>query len=389
MKIIPFRNHGCGSLSFRAALAVLGAVAIAFETHAADGSAGAYGFTGIGSVPYGGPPGSEAYGISADGSTIVGQSGGQAFYWKRSTGIVGLGNGAPYGDLMVAYGVSGDGSVIVGSIAQATNNQAFRWTGSTGVVPLGYLPGQWSSSAEAVSSDGNTVVGYSQGTRSGNAFIWTTSGGMANVNPALAQSAAYAVSDDGKTIVGTVSSGPFRWTSAGGVTRFGAGSDLVAGISGDGSTVVGCRVYVSYVGGSYQVTQQAYSWNASQGMVFLGYLPGTLQMSCALDASGDGSTIVGWADSGSGYKAAIWDAAHGWRDLNQVLASAGVDLVGWDLTSAMAISNDGQIITGSGTDPNGNTEGWVVTLVPEPASLGFLSSLLALAVAWKRRCERR
>src|SRR5664280_1544425 len=222
MKIIPFRNHGCGSLSFRAALAVLGAVAIAFETHAADGSAGAYGFTGIGSVPYGGPPGSEAYGIS-----------------------------------------------------------------------------------------------------------------------------------------------------------------------GDGSTVVGCRVYVSYVGGSYQVTQQAYSWNASQGMDFLGYLPGTLQMSCALDASGDGSTIVGWADSGSGYKAAIWDAAHGWRDLNQVLASAGVDLVGWDLTSAMAISNDGQIITGSGTDPNGNTEGWVVTLVPEPASLGFLSSLLALAVAWKRRCERR
>jgi uncharacterized membrane protein len=252
---------------------------------------------------------------------------------------------------------------------------------------LGYLPGQWSSSAEAVSSDGNTVVGYSQGTRSGNAFIWTPSGGMANVNPA--SYAAYAVSDNGKTIVGTGSSGPFLWTSAGGVTRFGTTSDIVGGISGDGSTVVGCRNYVTYVGGSYQVSQQAHYWNASQGMVFLGYLPGTLQMSCALDASGDGSTIVGWADSGSGYEAVIWDAAHGLRDLNQVLASAGVDLVGWDLTIAMAISNDGQVITGYGTDPNGNTQGWVVTLVPEPASLGFLSSLPALAAAWKRRCERR
>ena len=80
-------------------------------------------------------PGSQAWGISADGKTIVGQSvsdpGPQAFRWTAGDGMVGLGDlsGGPFASL--ASAANADGSVIVGfgkSAASGTNYEAFRWS---------------------------------------------------------------------------------------------------------------------------------------------------------------------------------------------------------------------------------------------------------------------
>lgn len=95
-------------------------------------------------------------------------------------------------------------------------------------------------------------------------------------------------------------------------------------------------------------------------MVGLGFLE-------ALGVSGDGSIIVG-RHSG----AVIWDAAHGVRDVKTVIeTSCPITLNGWFLSSAQAISDDGQTIVGLGTDPNGFTEAWLARIpngsVAEPA----------------------
>lgn len=103
----------------------------------------------------------------------------QAFRWTASGGLVGLGffpgaSAQSFGS-SEAYGVSADGSVVVGASTYGGNiGQAFRWTSATGMVALGVLPGDWSSTATAVSADGSVVVGYSQNLAYGaQAFRWT------------------------------------------------------------------------------------------------------------------------------------------------------------------------------------------------------------------------
>ena len=59
-----------------------------------------------------------------------------------------------------AFGVSADGSVVVGESSSASGTEAFRWTSGGGIAGLGDLPGGgFSSRANAVSGDGSVVVG--------------------------------------------------------------------------------------------------------------------------------------------------------------------------------------------------------------------------------------
>ncbi len=83
-----------------------------------------------------------AAGASYDGSVIVGQSrdstGIQAVRWT-SAGIAALGNMSGIAT-SEANGVSADGSVIVGGAFTASSDaSAFRWTQGTGMQSIGYL----------------------------------------------------------------------------------------------------------------------------------------------------------------------------------------------------------------------------------------------------------
>lgn len=96
-----------------------------------------------------------------------------------------------------------------------------------------------------------------------------------------------------------------------------------------------------------------------------------------LGVSGDGSIIVGMG----GNVAWIWDEVHGMRDLKQVLEQDfSLDLTGWLLREARAVSADGLTIVGEGVNPEGHWEAWRA-VIPEPNTAALLAlGLLVLGV---------
>jgi len=99
------------------------------------------------------------------------------------------------------------------------------------------------------------------------------------------------------------------------------------------------------------------------GMVDLSDGMNGLLGSFATSVSGSGSIIVGYGPTATGDVALIWDADHGMRALEAALAADyQTQIAGWKLLRATAISNDGHTIAGYGTNPQGQTEAWVVKL---------------------------
>lgn len=149
-------------------------------------------------------------------------TGSEAVRWTSDGGTVGL--GLLPGDAVdsAAFGVSADGSVVVGWGRRFQGEgfqpklEAFRWTSDTGMVGLGDLTGNlFESFAFDVSGDGSVVVGYGSTYFGTEAFLWTSDGGMKRlwdvlldqgVNPAANGwsylEVASGISADGNTIVG-------------------------------------------------------------------------------------------------------------------------------------------------------------------------------------------
>jgi probable HAF family extracellular repeat protein len=352
-------------------------------------------FQGLGDLP-GGTFGSQANGVSADGSVVVGRgssaSGLEAFRWTRGGGMVGLGYlpRAGFSFISEGFGASADGSVIVG-YSQGFNQEAFGWTSDDGMVGLGFLPVGSSSIGYAVSNNGAVIVGSSEG----QAFRWTSDGGMVGLGRfpgGRNGSRAHGVSADGAVIVGgsdsASNSEAIRWTTDGGMIGLGylPGPGIHSwafGVSADGSVIVGESFSASGV--------EAFRWTVDGGMVGLGDLAGGYFDSHANSASGDGSVVVGQGNSGLGPEAFHWSESGGMVSLKGLLTSQGVDLTGWTLTEATGISDNGQTIVGYGINPNGQYEAWIATTVPEPSSWALAMSALiggAVAVAGRRRKAR-
>ena len=117
---------------------------------------------------------SEAYGISGDGSTVVGNASGQAFVWTAETGMVGIGN-LGMGKRGAAYGASTNGSIVVGYGRNANNkDEAFMWTEETGLMSLAPAGlGQYKTKAYGVTDDGSMIFGeYNK-----KAALWLEDGG--------------------------------------------------------------------------------------------------------------------------------------------------------------------------------------------------------------------
>ncbi len=341
-------------------------------------------FQGLGDLPGGGVASLPAA-ISGDGSVVVGLSssgnGQEGFVWTSDGGMVGLGTlpGGP-GFASVARGVSSDGRVVVGDSSSAKGTpQAFRWTSSGGMSGLGDLEGGvFDSIAFAANADGSVIVGDGQSDSGQEAFRWTglMPVGLGDLPGGNFDSGAIDVNADGSVVVGFSSSqGPglgweaFRWTAAGGM-MVGLGDlpggqfqSIATGVSDDGSVVVG--------DGSTTAGQEPFRWTASGGMIGLGNLPGQ-SFGFGRDLSADGSVVVG----GSGADPFIWDTTHGMRNLTDVLVDdCGLDLGGWTLLDARAVSDDGLTITGAGVNPDGNSEGWIATLSPQCADLPLIGDI--------------
>ena len=293
---------------------------------------------------------SYAYGVSADGSVVVGlgnSNTGGAFRWTLTNGMQGLGAlSGSANAYSTAYGVSADGSVVVGWSDSTSGRRAFRWTSGGAMQDLGTLPGRTSSEAQDVSADGSVVVGYSSSSSGSSAvhraFRWTAVGGMQDLGtlPGGTSSIAFGVSADGATVVGwSDSSGgrrAFRWTQAGGMQDLGTlpgGTESEAqDASADGSVVVGSSRTDSG-------RLRAFRWTAAEGMQDLGTLPGGTE-SGARDVSADGTVVVGivpFVNTLLGPRAFRWSLAAGMQDLGTV---PGV------VSFAQGISADGSVVVG-------------------------------------------
>jgi len=288
-------------------------------------------FQGLGFVS--GASSSKAFGISDDGSTVVGESGNEAFYWTEETGMVSLGNG-------FAHNASADGSVVVGW----DFSQAYYWTEETGLVGIG---GCWACGAYDVSADGNVICGAYD---FGEAFRWTEETGMV---PIYDGGGGLGISCDGNTITGEY----YIWNYPNERTSI---CDVGRAVSCDGSVVVGGD------GGA----NQAFRWTQETGCVRIGDLPGGSDDSVAFGVSYDGSIIVGYGNSAIGNEAFYWTEESGVMvNLKDMLETDyGLDLTGWTLTRARGISVDGCTIAGWGRNPTGQDEAWIVTIC-EPVQI--------------------
>jgi probable HAF family extracellular repeat protein len=178
---------------------------VAFRWTASDG------IVGLGDLPGAGLPASHAFGVSANGAVVTGQSqrawpATRAFHWTAATGLTDLGDLPGGEDFSLATAISGDGNAIVGASRSAAGEEAFLWTPATGMIGLGDLPGDGvSSRARAISADGNVVVGMGVSAKGFEAFRWTRARGMVglgSLDPRDFASMATAVSGDGNVVVG-------------------------------------------------------------------------------------------------------------------------------------------------------------------------------------------
>jgi probable HAF family extracellular repeat protein len=96
----------------------------------------------------------------------------EAFLWTEEHGMVGLGDLSGGDFYSNAEGVSADGSIVVGFSRSGSGREAFLWTQYDGMVGLGDLPGGvFDSVAFGISADRSTVVGFSNSDLGTEAFL--------------------------------------------------------------------------------------------------------------------------------------------------------------------------------------------------------------------------
>jgi probable HAF family extracellular repeat protein len=366
-------------------------VAIPVESARAEFEAS---IVGLGDLP-GGEVESHAAAISGDGRTIVGwsyaTSGGQAYAWTASGGMQGGFDPAIPGESTWATDVSSDGSVIVGGGNGYYSSVALKWEAGAS-IGLGAADG---AQATGVSADGTKTAFYERDGGNTWAYLHTPEHPYVSLGylGSMWVASTAGVSGDGSVVVGKslsdrATGGPsgfgwseaFRWDSVNGIQPLGdlPGGDFASSavdVSFDGSTIVGTGVSAQ--------GEEAFLWTAS-AMTGLGDLPGGAFKSNALTVSADGTIVGGSSESASGTEAFLWREDTGMQSLWLVLTTMGVDLSGWQsLDMVTGISDDGTRVVGTGTNALGYTEGFLA-FVPEP-STGLLLGVGLAALAMRRR----
>lgn len=340
-------------------------------------ASGALRFFPLGDLP-GGNYQSTAAGVSADGKVVVGSSessvGNEAFRWSMATGMKTL-SGLPQNSYAAsATAISDNGNVIAGILAAASGSEAFRWT-ATGVLIVPKLPGGTTAPyVTGMSANGTVLVGQASSSNGAQPFRWTAAAGTQGLGDlktgSSSEGTAWSVSADGSVIVGYVRSDAagdgweaFTWTSPSGLKGLGdlsggAFQSAAFGISPDATVMVG-----SGIGSS---GTEAVRWPA--GALIQSIANGA--SSTAEDASIRGEIIVGGGYPAADPEALIWDA-DGMQTIKQWALARGLNLGSWALTYASEVSPNGRHIVGTGKNPSGQTEGWLLSVLPDPPTIAL------------------
>ena len=325
-------------------------------------SAQSVSFQGVGDLP-GGIFESVATAVSGDGTVVVGYSrsstGFKGFRWASGTmSPIAL---APNGTFTWANSVSADGSVIVGAADSGGTIYAFRSVDST-LLLLGAPEGStiaWTQ-AWGVSPDGQVAVGDMSTSPSTRTFAGRWDLTTPLLLPGDSSSVAFDASEAAQIVVGYTTWGAALWIDNVLVQLPVASGGQVSPRQARAVTPDG-RVIVGVASGNAQQSP-AFRW-ASGIVVPLGVLPGD-DTSDAYDISADGTVIVGTGTDGTGvFRSVIWTPVSGVQELKTLVEGEfGGNLGNWILVRARSVSTFGTTIVGQGTNPAGDTEGWVLTL---------------------------
>lgn len=217
---------------------------------------------------------------------------------------------------------------------------------------LGQMPGAatgFGTYSQNISADGSAIVGYAWVCASGvtctstektYAFRWTTAGKyqvLGHLGGDIGNM-AFAASSDGSVIVGNAPNpkndlgfGAFGWTQTKSMVALPPSMFFANGVTLDGNMAVGGDIWLN---------------NMGKGGKFGPLLPGLPDLTEAFAASGTitAPIVVGTADAGDRNDAFLWTPTTGMQDLGSL---GGPD------TAATAISEDGSVVVGESTVPDG------------------------------------
>lgn len=257
-----------------------------------------------------------------------------------------------------AWALSTNGATVVGlSRTASTNGTAVRWSGNV-LSSLGYLGTGTNSEAQGVSPNGLIVSGYANDNVNGNmAFKWASPGPMIALTAApsfLQQNAATGIDATGSKLVGTynviaglgVYPRAALWTGSGLTTlsaQAGSIASVASRITPDGQYIVGdFGPGVGFLGNNYNPIARV--WTNPTTWFTVGTLAGGT-WSTGVAISDDGQVVSGTGDNGvASQRAYRWTSA-GIEDLG-VLPNTQ-PLTGWSRTHAM--TPDGLVIVGAGS----------------------------------------
>ena len=275
---------------------------------------------GVGPQGYGGQTGVNAAGTLISGTRINPQTGlGELSIYEIAaqtwTSYGGIG-GSSGSSTSSAWGMSSDGSTVVGlGWVNAGSAHAIRYDTANGMFDLGSTVSGSSSRANACNADGSIIAGWQDATNGfRQAAVWTNGvqellthngGGLA--------SEAGCISGDGIWVGGGGNSNnnyqAYRWSSSTGISAIGPAPvngwrGSTTSISHDGSTIVG--FYRPWPAPA--TLGNGFIYTDSDGMQDLTLLATSLGMdlqgrtlALPLGISADGSTVVGIDNTGSGF----------------------------------------------------------------------------------------
>jgi len=343
---------------------------------------------------------SYAYAISADGGVVAGESfsalssvHGEGTRWIRSGSAwtaVGLGlPPAPPTPLnSPSLGLASDGSVVVGRVSfsdsPTIDTFAYAWSESAGYryLPMpAASPAFVEAQAQSATEGGARIVGFGSpevGYAHPIPLVWNgsiASGWSCEILSPGTEGMALAIDESGRSVVGWTRTPEHEascWRMKGGTWR----QSRLGALPGDrsysqahGLTRANGHFAVGF-SGDPSVLARPVRWRIPDGSAHaieaIDVLPG-FSGGTANAVSKGGKRIVGscYGEISGEFvsDSFVWDDGLGSRSLKEELIAAGAtEVVGWALTSATGISEDGTVICGYGTNPDGIERAWVATI---------------------------
>jgi uncharacterized membrane protein len=304
--------------------------------------------------------------MSKDGSVVAGMAKiskpadidhGQ-FLWTVASGFRRLDATTTWPTTAEIRGLSADGSTVIGETVGVIPKLVFRWTDASGVEPIGSLPGRSSCNVDRSSQDLDALFGGCQNYPDpGAGYRWTDAAGMVPLVEHGTSDAcelyAAALSEDGSIAFGNAHCGAdptwtlARWAADTDVELLPQPADTRSELTRDGTSRDGSVAFGVLLPSSAGLQQEgsdgadAFRWSAADGLVPLGHLPGhKLSSPYAADAHGD--VLVGRSGISNGESTAVlWDSV-GLVSIAAYLESLDVDLHGVHLQSAERVAARGE-----------------------------------------------